>query len=217
MIKAIVFDMDGVLIEAKDWHYEALNRALGLFGYQISRYEHLTTYDGLPTRRKLEMLSIERGLPRELHEFINEMKQLYTMELVHTRCRPRFVHEYTLSQLKRRGYRLALASNSIRLTIDVMMRKASLDSYLDFTLSNEDVSKAKPDPEIYRTAVERLGLLPEEVLVVEDNDNGIRAARASGAHVMVVSHVEDVNLENILSHVASINQLANIMTASEHA
>ena len=52
-IKAIVFDMDGVLIDAKEWHYEALNRALGLFGYGISRYDHLSRYDGLPTRRKL--------------------------------------------------------------------------------------------------------------------------------------------------------------------
>ena len=60
-IKAIVFDMDGVLIEAKDWHYEALNRALRLFGYEISRYDHLVTYDGLPTSKKLEMLSLEKG------------------------------------------------------------------------------------------------------------------------------------------------------------
>ncbi|WP_244574490.1 HAD hydrolase-like protein [Cohaesibacter sp. ES.047] len=75
-IKAIIFDMDGVLIEAKDWHYEALNRALLLFGYEISRFDHLTTYDGLPTRKKLEMLSAERNLPRSLHSFINEMKQI---------------------------------------------------------------------------------------------------------------------------------------------
>ena len=65
MIKAIIFDMDGVLIEAKDWHYEALNKALSLFGYEISRYDHLVTYDGLPTSKKLEMLSMERGLPRK--------------------------------------------------------------------------------------------------------------------------------------------------------
>ena len=70
--------MDGVLIDAKEWHYEALNKALALFGYQISRYEHLVTYDGLPTRKKLEMLSMEQGLPVQLHSFINEMKQLYT-------------------------------------------------------------------------------------------------------------------------------------------
>ena len=70
MIKAVIFDMDGVLIEAKDWHFNALNKALSLFGYEISRFEHLTTYDGLPTSRKLEMLTIEHGLPKELHEFI---------------------------------------------------------------------------------------------------------------------------------------------------
>ncbi len=93
MIRAIIFDMDGVLIEAKDWHYEALNRALRLFGLEISRYEHLSVFDGLPTRDKLEMLSVERGLPRALHSFINEMKQQFTMELVHCACKPRFCHE----------------------------------------------------------------------------------------------------------------------------
>ncbi len=60
-IEAVVFDMDGVLIDAKDWHYHALNRALAHFGYSISRGDHLSTYDGLPTRHKLEMLSKERG------------------------------------------------------------------------------------------------------------------------------------------------------------
>lgn len=54
MIKAVLFDMDGVLIDAKDWHYEALNKALGLFGLGISRYDHLHTFDGLPTNVKLE-------------------------------------------------------------------------------------------------------------------------------------------------------------------
>src|SRR3954465_5329544 len=95
-IKAIIFDMDGVLIDAKDWHYEALNKALGLFGMEISRYDHLVTYDGLPTRRKLEMLTLERGLPIELHAFINDMKQRYTMDLVHQNCKPTFSHEFAL-------------------------------------------------------------------------------------------------------------------------
>lgn len=78
MIKAIIFDMDGVLIDAKDWHYEALNRALRLFGCEISRYDHLATFDGLPTKEKLNLLSKERHLPEKLHSFINEMKQRYT-------------------------------------------------------------------------------------------------------------------------------------------
>lgn len=200
-IKAIVFDMDGVLIEAKDWHYEALNKALRLFGYEISRYDHLVTYDGLPTSKKLEMLSLEKGLPQGLHQFINRMKQRYTVDMVHTSCSPRFFHEYALSRLQAEGYRLAVASNSIRNTVQLMMEKSGLLPYLDFFLSNQDVSKAKPDPEIYLKAIEKLGLRPCEVMVVEDNHNGIQAATAAGANVMKVETVYDVNYENITAHI----------------
>lgn len=201
-IKAVVFDMDGVLIEAKDWHYEALNRALRLFGYEISRYDHLVTYDGLPTSKKLEMLSMEKGLPLGLHTFINDLKQSYTEEMVHAQCTPRFFHEYALSRLRAEGYRLAVASNSIHNTVHLMMEKSSLLPYLEFYLSNQDVKKAKPDPEIYTTAITRLGLSPQEVMVVEDNRNGIQAATAAGAHVMKVDTVYDVNYENIMRHIA---------------
>ena len=181
MIKAVIFDMDGVLIEAKDWHYDALNRALRLFGYEISRYEHLRSYDGLPTSKKLQMLTLERGLPTELHAFIEEMKQTYTMEIVFAQCKPRFVHEYALSTLKAMNYKLAVASNSIRNTVEVMMQKSMLYNYLDEILAATDVVKPKPDPEIYITAMAKLGLTPKECLIVEDNDNGIKAAVASGA------------------------------------
>lgn len=209
MIKGIVFDMDGVLIEAKDWHFDALNEALKLFGFEISRFDHLTTYDGLPTRRKLEMLSIERGLPVELHSFINEMKQAYTMEMVHTQCKPRFVHEYALSKLKAMDYKLGLASNSIKTTIEVMMQKAKLAQYLDVQLSAEDVTNGKPDPEIYIKAIKHLGIKPTECLILEDNENGILAARASGAHVLVVKEVDDANIENILNMIQKVNAEAS--------
>lgn len=208
-IKAVIFDMDGVLIEAKDWHYEALNKALGLFGMEISRYDHLVTYDGLPTKKKLEMLSAERGLPVELHDFINDMKQQYTMEIVYAQCKPRFYHEYALSRLKSDGYKLAVASNSIRNTVQIMMERSALFSYLDFYLSNQDVSIGKPDPEIYSKAIAQLKLNPQECLVIEDNEKGIQAARASGAWVMEVEEVEEVNYQNIMSHIARIEGRAS--------
>ncbi|QCI98904.1 HAD family hydrolase [Agrobacterium larrymoorei] len=192
-IKSIVFDMDGVLIDAREWHYEALNRALELFGYTIQRHEHLTTFDGLPTRKKLEILTALRGLPESLHGFVNEMKQLYTTEIIHTKCKPVFKQEYALAQLRKDGYRLAVASNSIRSTVGLMMNKAALEDYLEFQLSNEDVKQAKPNPEIYSRAIELMGVAPHECLIIEDNENGIKAAKASGAHVMVVHDVSDVN------------------------
>jgi beta-phosphoglucomutase len=206
-IKAVLFDMDGVLIEAKEWHYEALNRALNIFGMPISRFDHLTTFDGLPTRKKLEMLSLEKGLPKELHEFINEMKQAYTMEIVHAQCKPTFVHEYALSRLKVEGYQLAVCSNSVRQTVITMMEKAKLSSYFNIMISNEDVSKGKPDPEMYLTAMANFGLLPTECLIVEDNENGIKAAKASGAHLLVVKDVHETNIDNVMKAIAKANAL----------
>lgn len=200
-IQAVIFDMDGVLIDAKEWHYEALNRALSLFGYEISRHDHLVTFDGLPTAVKLEMLSEDRGLPRKLHAFINELKQQYTTERIFTDCKPVFYHEYALSRLRREGYHLAVASNSLRQTVELMMEKSSLLEYLDFYLSNQDVTKAKPDPEIYQLAIKKMGLTPLECLVVEDNKNGILAAERAGARVMRVVNVDEVNYENIIRHI----------------
>ena len=105
-ITAVVFDLDGVLVDATEWHYEALNRSLQLFGFSISRYEHLSTYNGLPTRKKLEMLTVEKGLPVALHGLINRVKQVYTREEILTKCRPVFEKEYMMSRLKSDGYRL---------------------------------------------------------------------------------------------------------------
>jgi len=204
MIKAILFDMDGVLIDAKDWHYEALNDALGLFGLAISRDEHLAVYDGLPTRRKLEILSRTRGLPAGLHAFINQLKQQRTLEITYQRCRPIFHHQAALARLRRDGYKIAVCSNSIRQTIGAMMTQASLAEYLEFYLSNEDVEKSKPHPEIYTMAMERLNLEPSEVLILEDNEHGVQAARASKAHVLVIGTVADVTYDRIRRTIAQI-------------
>lgn len=200
-IKGIIFDMDGVLIDAKEWHYKALNRALKLFGMEINRFDHLRKYDGLPTKTKLEMLSKERDLPLSLHNFISQMKQVYTLEMIYLHCKPDFFHEYALSKLKSNGYKLAVCSNSIRNTVKIMMQKANLEKYLDFYLSNEDVEKCKPDPEIYNKAIGKWGIIPSECLIVEDNENGITAARASGANVMCVQSVDEVNYNNIWSYI----------------
>jgi beta-phosphoglucomutase len=197
-IKAIIFDMDGVLIDARDWHYEALNRALNLFGFNISRYDHLVTFDGLPTRKKLEMLTLDQGLPRRLHKFLNELKQSYTLEIVHGRCKPIFHHEFALARLKAAGYKLAVASNSVRRSIELMMEKSALAPYLDALVSNQDVERAKPDPEIYNKAMSLLSVRPEETLIVEDNPHGVAAARGSGAHVMVVGNPNDVTWDRLV-------------------
>ncbi|MEN8721593.1 MAG: HAD family phosphatase [Alphaproteobacteria bacterium] len=205
-IKAILYDMDGVLIDARDWHYEALNDALGLFGYTISRESHLTTFDGLPTRKKLEILTHAQGLPEGLHEFLNSLKQSFTMRRVHLCCRPTYIHQRALSAFHQAGYKQAVCSNSVRGSVTSMMELSGLDTYLDTIVSNEDVANAKPHPEMYQKAMEVLGVHPHESLILEDNEHGIQAAIASGGHLLKIGSPNDVSYGNIKQRIAEIDQ-----------
>lgn len=205
-VKAILYDMDGVLIDARDWHYEALNLALTPFGMPISRDEHLGTFDGLSTRQKLEILYRARGMPRGLHAFINALKQKHTQALIAAHCRPVFHHRYMLARLSRENFRLAMCSNSVRESVDAMARQASIDEFFEFTLSNEDVKNPKPAPDIYLEAMRRMGCAPDECLVVEDNANGIAAARAAGAHVLMVGDPDDVTYDRVMGALRAIEE-----------
>ncbi len=196
-IKGVVFDLDGVLLDAREWHYEALNKALGFFGINISLNEHLEYYDGLPTKTKLKKLSEVKGLPKNLHNFINRLKQKFTTEFLHTKCSPFFSHEFLMSQLRKRNIKLAVASNSIKNTVDLAMDYTNLGQFMEFCLSNEDVKLPKPSPEIYNLAIKKLGFSKNEILIIEDNINGIKAAKASGAHLLEVVSIEEVNFNNI--------------------
>ncbi len=208
MIKGIIFDLDGVLVNAKDWHYEALNLALGDYGFNIPRDEHLSVFDGLPTRKKLEILTKTKGLSPEHYDAIFDLKQRYTMETIEQKCAPNPLHMHALKKLSEMNYKLAVASNSTRRTVEVVLEKTRLIPYLEFWLSNEDVQQPKPHPEIYLKAMAKLGLQPRECLVVEDNINGIKAAEASGAQVMVVETIDDVHLDAILKNLEPATQQA---------
>ncbi len=196
-IRAVIFDLDGVLVDAREWHYESLNNALGLFGYEIDRFDHLTRFDGLPTRDKLEQLTVTDGLPHGLHRIVSALKQNFTLQTITLECFPTFHTEYALSRLRREGYRLAVCSNAVRDSVDLMLERSGLNPYLEFSLSNADCTRSKPDPDIYLRALERLEVQPEEALVLEDNHYGIEAARAAGAHVLQVFELTDVTYENI--------------------
>jgi beta-phosphoglucomutase len=205
-ISCVLFDLDGVLVDATEWHYVALNRALALFGFDITRYEHLSDYNGLPTRKKLQMLSVEKGLPQALHDTLSRLKQVYTRDEILTRCRPVFEKEYMLSRLRKEGYRMAVCSNSIRESLRMMVQQSGLETYFEFLVSNEDVSRPKPNPEIYATAMTRMGVRPTETIIVEDSLHGLEAARRSGAHICQVSGFTDVDYFRVRSAIDRIEQ-----------
>lgn len=195
MIKAVIFDLDGVLVDATHWHFEALNKALHLFGYTITEEEHKNFFNGLPTRKKLEYLSKDKGLPVSLHSFINRMKQEYTQELIERNCVPDFQKIYMLKKLKDKGYKLAVCSNAVLASVEVMLKRTRIREYFDLVLSNEDIVNPKPSPDIYLKAFSKLSVDPKECIIVEDAEHGKKAAINSGGHLLEVSGYHEVNYE----------------------
>lgn len=193
MIKAVLFDMDWVLIDAREWHYEALNKALELFGFTITRQEHENYYDGLPTHIKLKRLTEEKWLPENLHKFINQMKQQYTVDAIYNNSSVDFSKQVMLKKLKDKWIKIACCSNSIKNSIEMMLNKAMIINYFDLILSNEDVKESKPSPQIYELAMEKLWVSPEETIVVEDSPHWIEAWTKSWAKVIVVNNATEVH------------------------
>ena len=198
MIKLIIFDLDGVLVEAKNIHFDALNEALGS-KYSIEWNEHLSKYDGLKTNQKLEMLTQEKGLPIDLYKQVWEEKQRLTLQKL-SNLKPSTQLQVCMSSLVDEGYKIACCSNSIRKTVLTVLSKLGIIEYFDLILSNEDVKNPKPHPEIYWKAISMMGCLPEETLIVEDSPFGLLAASRSKSHVIRVESPKDVTYNNIYKH-----------------
>jgi beta-phosphoglucomutase-like phosphatase (HAD superfamily) len=204
MIKAILYDLDGVLVDATEWHYESLNEALiEVAGFKIKREEHLTTFNGLPTNTKLEMLNKQGRLDKELFQKVWEKKQEKTIDVIKkdsvvdpSKIR---LHTGTVS------YKKVCVTNSIRKTALLMLEKTGQLGYMDFVISNEDVKNPKPSPEGYIQAISKLKLEPKECMVVEDSPKGIAAAKSSNAYVYEVSGYQEVTLENVLGKIFQFN------------
>ena len=194
-IKLIIFDLDGVLVEAKNIHYEALNEALG-DKYAISWNEHLSTYDGLKTTQKLDMLSEKKGLPIDIHSDIWENKQQLTLDKLRA-LKPNVDLIQTMNLLVSEGYKIAVCSNSIRKTCLTVLSKLGIMEFMDLVISNEDVKNGKPHPEMYWKEISMMSCLPEETLIIEDSPYGLLAAARSKSHILRVKNTKETTYRNI--------------------
>lgn len=210
MIKLIIFDLDGVLVDAKDIHYEALNKALASIDpkYIIGIDEHLSKYDGLNTTKKLAMLTESKGLPENMHDYVWKQKQEETINIIKTYSPDERLIE-VLRRLKNDGFTIAVASNSIRETVKFMLLRKGFMDYVDFFLSNQDVKFPKPSSEIYLQCMIKAGISPKETIIVEDSHIGRKAAISSGAYLFAVKDSNDVKYE-------PIKQLANALDNKEY-
>ena len=207
MIKAILYDLDGVLVDATEWHYESLNIALKeVAGFIIERNEHISTFNGIPTKKKMEILNEQNRLSSNLFQEVWDKKQEKTKEVIERSAsidqNKIRLHNNTKNMKK------ACITNSIRETAMLMLEKTGQLEFMDFVISNEDVTEPKPSPEGYNLAMKRLKLEPHECMIVEDAPKGIEAAKLSGANVYEVNGFYDVSLENILQKINYFNTIS---------
>lgn len=193
-----IFDLDGVLIDSKELHFEALNEALREFDpkFEISQSDHSTKYDGLSTRRKLEMLHSEKGFPIEHFERVWKLKQDITLRMLGEIKRDDELVSFMVF-LQNQGIKLAVASNSVRNTIDLVLRNLGIIDFFSLILSNEDVRSSKPHPEIYWKTMMHFEVVPDATVIFEDSYVGRLAALRSGARLIPIENRRDLTWQRI--------------------
>jgi len=210
MIELIIFDLDGVLVRAKEMHFNALNEALEIVDpkFSISYSEHLNIYDGLKTKDKLNILTEKKGLPKSEHENVWLKKQKITAQKINE-----IEKDSNLVQLFEflfnHKLKIACCSNSIRSSLEGVLQKLGLIDFFDYILSNEDVCKSKPHPEMYWQTMIKFGKLSEQTLIVEDSPHGLLAAQRSGANILRVKDPSDLTIQKVKSKLNTKTQLMN--------
>ena len=208
MIKLVIFDLDGVLIDTKNIHFNALNNAIKKYSpeHEISWDEHLSKYDGLKTNQKLELLSSEKFLDNNLHNLIWLEKQKLTIDEL-SNVTPSEELISLFKKLSDDGYKIACCSNSIRKTVLTVLSKLAIIEYFDIIISNEDVLNSKPHPEMYWKCISKMKCLPEHTLIVEDSPYGLLAAYRTHSCVLRVSSSDEVNVNNIYGKLKELNSI----------
>lgn len=203
-IRAIIFDLDNVLVSSRLVHYEAFAEALlQIKNINLSWHEHEEKYDGLSTKKKLEIMVNNGIIADSEQESISTLKQQLTKNCLPKHISPSERIRGLLITLRGRGYKIACASNAIRNSVEESLVLLGVRDLFDFVLSNDDVIEPKPSPEIYIKTMSRLNVQPTETLILEDSPHGRAAAYASGAHVLEIVDPLDTTIEKINDFLAN--------------
>ena len=200
MIRAVLFDLDGVLVETRDLHYRALNAALQSHGaVPITPVEHADEFNGLPTSTKLDRLvKYGRVRPEDIAS-IQALKQKETRRLLETEVTFDPNVYCLLAGLIRLDMSLAVVSNAVRDTVEVVLRLIlgrPAWNFFEWIVTPGD-SPPKPNGAMYLRAASLVGVSPSECLAVEDGEYGVRAATEAGCRVLRVAGPQEVTPKRI--------------------
>jgi len=189
--KALLFDLDGTLVDSEHFHFSTWNELLAESGVELDYHDFLKNYAGIPIPGNAQRLKELYTIETPLDELISR-KEVLTVERLKTsqiNLMP-YVKD-TLDYFHSKALKMALVTASKRPDVNEMFKKNGLDKYFDLLVTRSDVKNSKPDPESYNLATEKLGFRKAECLVFEDTLNGLRAAKAAGLTCFVIQGNHD--------------------------
>lgn len=205
MIKLIIFDLDGVLADTEDIHHLCLLKSVStVTGLPVDKFSYLFSLDGQTTKYKLSQLKIAFNLSDAQIDQIDIDKQMHTARMFKETLIP-IPSQITMLQDLKVDYMLALASNSRKENVLHILNALGIIDFFSVILSSNDIKNPKPDPEIFLTVMNLLGIIPNETLILEDSPAGKYAAITAGANLLPVDKMSDVTLENIRDAIRKIH------------
>jgi hypothetical protein len=205
--KLIIFDLDGVLVDSKKIHFDSLNKALSNINkkYIISEKEQKIIYEGLPTKNKLEILNKKKGLDKKYFDEIFNKKQQYSLKMFSKISVDNDLLNY-FKFIKENNIEIAIATNSIKETLNSCIKSLKINDFISYSLCNEDVVNPKPNPEIYLKCMEYFNINPKNVVIFEDSDVGKESAKKSGAFLIEIKNRSDLTINKIKSAIGYLNE-----------
>jgi HAD superfamily hydrolase (TIGR01509 family) len=189
---AVIFDMDGVLLDSEPLHLRALNEVLAPLGYQATAAENQEFF-GLTSEECWRVIMRRYALPGQLDDYLVQYDEA-VLHALRQPIAPTPGVPALIASLRGQGFGLALASASKRAWVDATLSALGLADAFDLVLSGDDVARGKPSPDLFLLAARRLGVAPDRCIVIEDSPNGLIAAKRAAMVAIALRTPSNMNL-----------------------
>lgn len=201
-MKAVIFDMDGVLVDSQPYHFKADIDTMAEYGV-IKDQKFYESFAGTLTADRMRTLKEMFGLDAPVEEMTIKRENMILDIMGKEDIKPVLGIPEFLRSIKEKGLTTAVASSSDYKLINLILDRLKIAKYFDSVTSGSDVKRGKPSPDVFLLAAERIGIEPAECLVVEDSENGVKAAKAAGmkalGYINPTSGKQDLSLADFIT------------------